>query len=195
MPRGKNSWFETLFGFTEGSSYRTNRNHFRLEGPTLVCPTAPRFKRQHIGLFTTPSLSELRTRLASAAPLSLEDEREKQDEKKHGNRTLTFKNLATPVGVQSLIMDPKNAGCFFQAASQFNCLEMVGPGVSPARGISIYFSDPTQGPKCALSCPAGTVYRNYLCQDGKGQIPHQIDCLHDLGQVMLYKDILYIYLL
>jgi len=31
-----------------------------------------------------------------------------------------------------------------QAASQFNCLEMVGPEVRPSAGITCYFHDPTQ---------------------------------------------------
>jgi len=58
---------------------------------------------------------------------------------------------------------------------------MTGPAVTPARGIAIYFNDPTQGPKCALACPAGTVFRNYLCQGGKGQDETQIDCLADVA--------------
>ena len=73
---------------------------------------------------------------------------------------------------------------FVAQASQFNCLEMTGPAVTPARGIAIYFNDPTQGPKCALACPAGTVYRNYLCQEGVGQGESQIDCLVDVAAVV-----------
>ena len=69
-------------------------------------------------------------------------------------------------------------------ASQFNCLEMTGPAVAPVEGIAIYANDPTQGPKCALACPAGTVFRNYLCQDGKGQHETQIDCLADVAAVV-----------
>ena len=56
-----------------------------------------------------------------------------------------FRHLATPVGVEPLILDPANAGAVFQAASQFNALEMTGPGVSPRRGIAIYINDSTQG--------------------------------------------------
>ena len=56
-----------------------------------------------------------------------------------------FRHLATPVGVEPLILDPANAGAVFQAASQFNALEMTGPGVSPRRGVAIYINDPTQG--------------------------------------------------
>ena len=39
---------------------------------------------------------------------------------------------------------------------------MIGPHVSPLAGVTRYVYDRTQGPACALSCPAGTIYRNYL---------------------------------
>eukprot|EP00614_Pseudopedinella_elastica_P017427 CAMPEP_0172654222 /NCGR_PEP_ID=MMETSP1068-20121228/244221_1 /TAXON_ID=35684 /ORGANISM="Pseudopedinella elastica, Strain CCMP716" /LENGTH=566 /DNA_ID=CAMNT_0013468663 /DNA_START=507 /DNA_END=2207 /DNA_ORIENTATION=+ len=136
----------------------------------LECETAPGL-RIYVGDFSTPSLGELRTELAASTRAPSE-------------QGLEFKHLCAPTGVQSLILDPQCAGAVFQAASQFNCLEMVGPGVSPASGISQYFSDPTQGPKCALACPAGTVYRNYLCQGGKGQGKKQLDCLADTGRVV-----------
>ena len=83
-----------------------------------------------------------------------------------------------------LIANPENAGAVFQAASQFNALEMTGPGVTPRQGIAIYATDPTQGPKCALACPAGTVFRNYLVNDGKGQGDKQVDTLKDVGAVV-----------
>ena len=54
---------------------------------------------------------------------------------------LRFKHLPTPTGVEPLILDPQNAGAVFQAASQFNALEMVGPGVSPRQGIACYSND------------------------------------------------------
>ena len=64
-------------------------------------------------------------------------------------------------------------------ASQFNVLEMVSPDVGPeavmchvtcmrmaaarnalhAQGITGYQHDHTQGPACAMSCPAATVFR------------------------------------
>mmetsp|Transcript_260 Transcript_260/g.551 ORF Transcript_260/g.551 Transcript_260/m.551 type:complete len:259 (+) Transcript_260:472-1248(+) len=58
-----------------------------------------------------------------------------------------------------------------QAASQFNCLEMVGPSVTPESGITQYVMDRTQGPACALACPAGTLYRNYFYEGGQTQGP------------------------
>lgn len=60
-----------------------------------------------------------------------------------------------------------DAGAVFQVASQFNCLEMVGPGSRPEDGVTNYHTDKTQGPVCAMACPAGTVYRNYFWRDTK----------------------------
>lgn len=66
-----------------------------------------------------------------------------------------------------------------------NCLEMTGPSVTPDRGIAIYHNDPTQGPKCALACPAATVYRNYFVGGrGQGGGAEQIDCLSSVGEVL-----------
>jgi hypothetical protein len=48
-----------------------------------------------------------------------------------------------------------------QVASQFNCLEMVAPTVTPEDGITGYSSDRTQGPACSLAAAAATAYRNY----------------------------------
>eukprot|EP00667_Euglena_gracilis_P031576 EG_transcript_46037 len=70
--------------------------------------------------------------------------------------------------VRALHRLPENAGAVFQVASQFNCLEMVGPSVRPEDGVARYAADPTQGPACALCCPAATVFRNYFVQ-GRGQ--------------------------
>ena len=173
MPAGSRStaWFEEAFGFTETpGAYSKNQAHFQLDGEMLVCSTS-KHPKQHVGLFQTPSLAELRERCAEARGAS------------DGNG-LRLTHLSTPTGVQSLIADPSNAGSVFQAASQFNCLEMTGPGVSPRQGIAIYAADPTQGPKCAMACPAATAYRNYLCLGGAGQGEKQIDCLGDVAAVV-----------
>ena len=166
---GGTGWFKEIFGFVEGASFSKNRAMFAMEGDELVCETSPH-PRQWVGPFETPSLAELRERLAAAAPSS--------------EGGLRFAHLADPVGIVPIIMDEQNAGAVFQAASQFNALEMVGPGVTPRQGISGYASDPTQGPKVALACPAGTVFRNYLVGGGVGQGERQIDCLEDVGRVV-----------
>jgi hypothetical protein len=167
MPRGASStkWFEELFGFREGGSYRENRAHFRMEGEVLCVDGAPKYKTHFVGRWSTPSLAELRAELPTM------------------EGGLHFKHLPTPTGVEPLILDPQNAGAVFQAASQFNALEMVGPGVSPRQGIACYSNDPTQGPKCALACPGGTVFRNYLVNE-VGQGDKQIDLLADVGKVL-----------
>ena len=72
----------------------------------------------------------------------------------------------------------------FQVASQFNLLEMINPNITPEMGIDRYEFDRTQGPICAMSCGAGTIYRNYFVEIN-GQIgqteEHQIDCLELIG--------------
>ena len=132
---GSTSWFEDLFGFKE-SSYLKTQAAFRMEGDVLVCPTS-KHPQQVVGPWETPSVAELRARLqtspepaGAAAPSS--------------EGGLRFENLPTPTGVVPLILDARNAGAVFQAASQFNCLEMTGPGVSPRQGIAGYALDPTQ---------------------------------------------------
>ena len=62
----------------------------------------------------------------------------------------------------------RNSAHLRQVASQFNCLEMNEPGARPEDGVTRYYSDAMQGPACALSCPAGTVFRNYFV-NGHGQ--------------------------
>jgi hypothetical protein len=93
--------------------------------------------------------------------------------------------------VTQLHRDPANANSVFQVASQFNLLEMVGPEVTPERGVGRYENDRTQGPACAIACGAGTIYRNYFVPVG-GQIGQsakcQVDCLADLGAALGNED-------
>lgn len=95
---------------------------------------------------------------------------------------LRFKNLPNK-NVKSLICSPENYGAVFQVASQFNCLEMIGPSVTPEQGITKYVYDDTQGPACALSCRSALFYRNYLVntKNGIGQSEkNQINTLDEL---------------
>ncbi|MBO9699825.1 MAG: hypothetical protein J7604_06410 [Sporocytophaga sp.] len=94
--------------------------------------------------------------------------------------------------VQQLHCDSNNQNALFQAASQFNLLEMVGPHITPERGIDIYEKDNTQGPACAIACGAGTIYRNYFVPvNGQtGQSANfQIDCLDLIGEALNYKEL------
>ena len=97
--------------------------------------------------------------------------------------------------VESLICSNENSEAVFQVASQFNCLEMVGPNVTPSHGITKYIFDATQGPACALSCSSALFYRNYLVKVKakennptnekeaieRGQLKTQINLLEDVG--------------
>lgn len=94
--------------------------------------------------------------------------------------------------VQELHCQPDNINALFQAASQFNLLEMVGPNITPERGVGIYENDHTQGPACAIACGAGTIYRNYFASVN-GHIGqsrnNQIDCLDLIGKELKKEEL------
>lgn len=156
------TWFVDLTGIAETSPDDV-RAALVLDGETIVSKANGRSFGH--GVLEMPSLSGLRSRLGEA-PAS----------------RIAAEEVVT--NVQALLMNPGNTDAVFQVASQFNLLEMVGPSVTPERGVGIYENDPTQGPACAIACGAGTTYRNYLVRlNGRtGQsADNQIDCLADLG--------------
>lgn len=177
-PRG--DWFSDLFGFAE-TSYEEARRWLEVvpsESPAGSCTIKSHANGAsfNAGAFETPSLAELRARgqaaLKEMQPGALKVSNELGDvAKKHtetGNRFATF-----------------------QVASQFNCLEFVGPQVAPEHGVTQYINDRTQGPACSIACGPATVYRNYFApvQSGdscsKGQTRHrQLDNLADLSRIV-----------
>ncbi|MEK6236885.1 MAG: hypothetical protein N2C14_19425 [Planctomycetales bacterium] len=159
-------WFRTLTGLQEESSEQVWDN-LSLDGDVMT--SAANGRKMAFGRLETPNLKELRSRV--------------QDDPPRG----TVKVSEVVGDVQKIHCDPANAGAFFQVASQFNLLEMVGPSVTPERGVDGYENDLTQGPACAIACGAGTIYRNYFAQvnDRIGQSSdNQIDCLRDLGEAL-----------
>lgn len=160
-------WFETLTGFPEGSPQQVRANitidgntlKSQVNGKVLVC-----------GELETPSLAELRKRVHSS-----------------GHKVGEISVREVVANVQHLHTNESNAGSLFQAASQFNLLEMVSPSVTPERGVGIYENDRTQGPACAVAAGAGTIYRNYFAivngQTGQSA-RNQIDCLEDIGAAL-----------
>jgi hypothetical protein len=64
--------------------------------------------------------------------------------------------------IVSLINNKSSPTDVFQAASQFNLLEMAQEDVPPENGISNYYKDNSQGPRVAIASPIGTFFRNYL---------------------------------
>ena len=156
-------WFEDTFGVAEPADYAAAQALFSVENDgtdNAVLISHANSMRFHIGTFETPSLQELDANLHVVGAGS---------EQQSSARTqgLVFENILDDV--RSLHAQPSCNGAVFQVASQFNCLEMASPDLTPDDGVTRYAHDMTQGPACALSCPAATVYRNYLCQGGRGQ--------------------------
>ncbi|PHN05170.1 hypothetical protein [Flavilitoribacter nigricans] len=160
-------WFEQLTGFPESSPEQVREN---LEVKDGILRSRVNGKTYRCGNLEIPALAELRA---------------KRERSPEGTSSIT---LSEVVGnVQELHQLPENAGALFQAASQFNLLEMVSPEVTPERGVGIYEFDRTQGPACAIACGAGTIYRNYFVPlNGRtGQTAdNQVDCLEDIGKAL-----------
>jgi len=158
-------WFERLTGFKEKSAEQV-RALLEIDGDSFVSKVNN--KRFSFGKLEIPSLGELK----SISP-SIESYIDK----------ISVKEIVADV--QDLHCQVENSNALFQAASQFNLLEMVDPHVSPEQGIDGYEYDHTQGPACAIACGAGTIYRNYFVKLGEqiGQTrKKQIDCLELIGK-------------
>lgn len=160
-------WFKKLTGFEEVSPENVRENLY-IEGMNLISKVNN--KSYQFGTLEIPTLSELKEK----AP----DLSQYQDKIQ----------ISEVVGdVQELHCKPENTNALFQAASQFNLLEMVNPRVTPEEGVDDYEYDLTQGPACAIACGAGTIYRNYFVPvNGKiGQsADNQIDCLELIGKAL-----------
>ncbi len=114
--------------------------------------------------------------------LSLQELKEKSPSRSVFKGSIQVNQIVA--NVTDLHNDENNKNAVFQAASQFNLLEMIGPHISPENGVDRYERDYTQGPACAIACGAGTIYRNYFVKlNGQiGQTIHnQIDCLSEIG--------------
>ena len=133
-------WFETLFGFKEGDYEWTQSQFDTVDG---ILKSRHNDKSFQIGLFRTPTLSELREQIT----------------KDIGHSRVSHVVVGDALDIHA---DPENAGDMFQVASQFNALEFGSPEITPEDGITGYAFDMTQGPACSLAAAAGTVHRNYL---------------------------------
>lgn len=157
------TWFDELTGFPETSPDEV-RAQLRREGTRLTSLVNNR--TYQAGTFTTPTLAELRTGTVPGI-----------------GRNLTVDEVVGDV--RELHLEPSNENAVFQVASQFNCLEMITPQVTPEDGVGIYEDDQTQGPTCSVCAGAGTIDRNYFAKvNGRiGQSrDNQIDCLADIGK-------------
>lgn len=160
-------WFENLTGFREENPEQVCEN-LVLVGNNILSKVNG--KKYCCGNLEIPTLENLRFSSPSAD---------------NYNSKISVSEVVG--NVQQLHREHENMGAVFQAASQFNLLEMVSPNVIPERGVGIYENDKTQGPACAISCGAGTIFRNYFVKinDKVGQsVDNQIDCLDEIGVVL-----------
>lgn len=139
-------WFEQLTGFSEQGAAQVRQMLSLNDG---VLTSLANDKQFQVGQLVTPSLADL---IAEATAI--------QQSASFNAKPIRVQEVIADV--QSLHLDPQNAGAFFQVASQFNLLEMVSPTVTPDSGVTGYQFDHTQGPACAMACGAGLIYRNYF---------------------------------
>ena len=165
-------WFEQLTGFKEETPTNV-RNNLTIEGNSFVSKVNN--KKFAFGTLQIPTLGELKK---ISPPKEIYKDR------------ISLEEIVADV--QELHCDIKNTNALFQAASQFNLLEMIGPHITPEQGIDRYENDYTQGPACAIACGAGTIYRNYFVEleDQIGQsADNQIDCLALIGEELNNKEL------
>jgi hypothetical protein len=141
------TWFEKLVGFSE-AHVPDVAEHLHVDGEYITSRLNGRRIRH--GRFDVLQLVELRGRV--------------DDLYRFGGSPIVQEVVAD---AKSLHKDPSNANALFQVASQFNTLEMIGPGVTPESGITQYEHDRTQGPACAMACGGGILFRNYLIPFGR----------------------------
>ena len=157
-------WFKDLMGFDELNPDQVREN-ILIDGNYMISKVNG--KKYIFGRLETISLEELRKTV------------DLNQDSKH-----ELKVSEVISDVKKLHQLPENAGALFQVASQFNLLEMIGPSITPEKGVGIYDNDHTQGPACAISCGAGTIYRNYFAEVNSqiGQdASNQINTLEDLN--------------
>ena len=158
-------WFKELTGFEEVSPDNV-RHNLQIDGDAFISKVNS--KRLTFGKLEIATLAQLR---------------KKSPSNKDFEGKIQVSELIADV--QDLHCQVENSGSLFQAASQFNLLEMVGPHISPEHGIDRYEYDYTQGPACAIACGAGTIYRNYFIPFSNRQLgqteSNQIDCLDLIG--------------
>lgn len=157
-------WFEDLMGFEE-------LNHDNVHQNIVV-----------EGEYLNSKVNDRNYRFGNLEIISVQELRERVQLKTVDTKKLIISEKVGDVKV--FHQDLRNENAVFQAASQFNLLEMVNPSVSPEAGVANYQLDKTQGPACAIACGAGTIYRNYFADTNgqKGQTRNnQIDGLEDIG--------------
>lgn len=157
-------WFQATFGFRE--TWSQAQECFSVQDGWLYSSANDSTFR--CGHFEFIAVKDIRDRVLDRVPLPT------------NNQPTTVRHIAV---ADVLDLHAQQPNAVFQAASQFNALEFIYAGAKPEDGITGYVHDHTQGPACALACPAGTVLRNYFGFDGQPQTRYrQLNGLADLEQ-------------
>jgi hypothetical protein len=165
------NWFSTLFGFAESVDKVFDKFTIDVDDAGQATLTSKvNGRRFNAGRFTVRNIPSFRP----LPPVG--------GGKLHVIKGARMSGKSYLVDVLTSQSHKSFDGATFLAASNFNCLEFVGPRQTAAHGVTGYYADVTQGPYCALAAGAATVYRNYfaLHSDGKfGQLEEQVRLLKD----------------
>lgn len=125
-------------------------------------------RRYAAGVFTTPTLAELRAKIdAPTTP---------------GKFRLSVLSGASPLNDIGSLQATAPPDALFQVASQFNCLEAPSERIVRVRD---YLHDPTQGPRASISALPGILLRHYFApsDDGGRFVQSDSNCLNLLRDV------------
>ena len=161
----KNELVQDAFGFKEYRDYEKTQSQFEwADDERLVLRSKVNGREFYVGEFETPTVGKLRNEATG-----FEDKATFQH--LSGNAMTLHRDPRMRVGVSS---------CISVQLSRDDWTDVVD------RRITRYASDRTQGPACAISCPAGTLYRNYFWK-GAGQAKTQINTLDGIEKILSKK--------
>ncbi|KAJ9466948.1 hypothetical protein DIPPA_24487 [Diplonema papillatum] len=173
----RSSWFTRAFGVAEADLVAKVQS-----GEVPWDASKKKLNGRHVGDWSFETLDTMRRRGIEAAATVFGSGGKGLV---NGKAVLKFDHVKGDA--QQLHLERPN--CMFQVASQFNCLEFISPASTPENGITDYSWDHTQGPVCAIQCPAAAFFRNYLVpmKDGIPGQTHdrQLNALSDLETELL----------
>lgn len=166
------NWFEDYFGLEETDLWDNSPSSSKIPSRTLktICESLDMsienylYNTEKLYIYATNIKFTINNILYNVGdflclPLSSLKMFQKYELSKDAPKNITYNIINEDI--VSLI-NKSSPTDVFQAASQFNLLEMVSEDVSPENGICNYYKDNSQGPRVALASPIGTFFRNYL---------------------------------
>lgn len=177
-------WFEKAFGFKEicegemgKITYECNYDNTRLELLSRITKHPFKINDINMGNFALFDTDQLLKIIKT----------------KTYKEIIRSNNIVRVQNIEADIIDihkknvSKEIKATIQVESQFNCLEMINPNMTPIMGITIYMNNSTQGSECSMATPAGLAYRNYL-YNRKGQKNKQINLLENFISKIKLED-------